>query len=78
MRFSIVFDDNGTTLAATEGDQEADVPVPGPGENIRQFDIPNDIGDAELRQTVERVLTDMDASAPTDLPARRGAEDGPH
>jgi hypothetical protein len=77
MRFSIVFDDNGTTLAATEGDEEADVPER-PGENIRHFDIADDIGDAELRQTVERVLTDMDASALTHLPARMEAEDGPH
>jgi hypothetical protein len=77
MRFSIVFDDDGTTLAATEGDEKADVPER-PGENIRYFDIPDDIGDAELRQTVERVLTDMDASALTHLPARTEAEDGPH
>ena len=77
MRFSIVFDDNGTTLAATEGDQKADLPV-GPGENIRHFDIPDDLGDGELRQTVERVLTDMDARALTHLPARREGADGPH
>jgi hypothetical protein len=76
MRFSIVFDDNGTTLAATEGDQEADLPV-GPGENIRYFDIPDDLGDGELRQTVERVLTDMDTSAPTHSPAGPEAADGP-
>ena len=76
MRFSIVFDDNGTTLAATEGDQESDVPER-PGENIRYFDIPDDLGDAELRQTVERVFTDMDPSAPTHSPARRKAADGP-
>jgi hypothetical protein len=78
MRFSIVFDDNGTTLAASEGGEEADVPLRGPGENIRYFDIPDDTGDAELHQTVERVLTDMDASALAHLPTRREAEDGPH
>jgi hypothetical protein len=77
MRFSIVFDDNGTTLAATEGDEGAEVPER-PGENIRNFDIADDIGDAELRQTVERVLTDMDASALTHSPARGEPEDGPH
>ncbi|HEY6381953.1 MAG TPA: hypothetical protein VIY07_09140 [Pseudolabrys sp.] len=77
MRLSIVFDDNGTIMAASAGDEEADVPVPGPGENIRSFDIPDEIGDAELHQTVERVLTDTDASALMHLPARRETEDGP-
>ena len=46
MRFSIVFDDAGTTPDATEGDEEADVPVRGPGEDIRSFDIPDEIGNA--------------------------------
>jgi hypothetical protein len=68
MRFSIVFDDNGTTLAATGGDEAADVLTRGS----------NDMSDAEPHPTVERVLIDMDANALTHLPARREAEDGPH
>lgn len=39
MRFSIVIDDNETILAATAGDEDADAPVPGPGESIGYFDI---------------------------------------
>jgi hypothetical protein len=77
MRFSIVFDDNGTTLAASEGDEKADGPER-PGENIRYFDIPDDLSDGELRQTVERVLTDMDPSARPIHGLEREAEDGPH
>ena len=61
MRLSIVFDDNGTITAASAGDEEADLPVPGPGKNIGYLDIPDDTRDAELHQTVERVLIDMDA-----------------
>lgn len=68
MRFSIVSDDNGTTPAATGGDEKADVLTRGP----------NDTGEAELHQTVERVLIDMHANALRHLPARREAEDGPH
>jgi hypothetical protein len=68
MRFSIVFDDNATTLAATSRDEEADVLTRGS----------TDTGDAEPHHTVERVPIDMHANAPTHLPARREAEDGPH
>ena len=67
MRFSIVFDDNATTLAATGRDEEADVLTRGS----------TDTGDAEPHQTVERVLIDMHTNAPRHLPARREAEDGP-
>ena len=54
MRFSIVIDDNETIFAATAGDEDADAPVPGPGESMGYFDIPGDMEDAEPHQTVER------------------------
>jgi hypothetical protein len=46
MRFSIVYDDNGTILSASEGDDVTDLPVPGPGENVADLDIPDDLPDA--------------------------------
>lgn len=57
MRFSIVIDDNETILAATAGDEDADAPVPGPGESIGYFDIPGDMEDGELHQSVDRSRT---------------------
>jgi hypothetical protein len=77
MRFSIVFDDNGTILAASIHGEEPDGPMPGP--NVRQghFEISDDLPDAELQQTVERVLIDMDTRKLTHLPAQKETEDGP-
>ena len=56
MRFSIVFDDNGTILAASVGDEEANNAARGPGVSSGCFDISDDLPDAELHQTVERLL----------------------
>jgi hypothetical protein len=61
MRFSIVFDDNGTILAASlacEGDIE---PLSGPGENAAEVELPDDMAEAELKDSVERLFLNMDA-----------------
>jgi hypothetical protein len=75
MRFSIVFDDNGTLLAASEGGEEATNTVRGPGVSSACFDISDDLPDAELPQTVERLLIGMDASKLGQLPARKEEAD---
>jgi hypothetical protein len=75
MRFSIVFDDNGTILAASEGGEEADKPVPGPGVSRGYFEISDDLPEAELHQNVERLLIDLDASKLMQSPARGEADD---
>jgi hypothetical protein len=77
MRFSIVFDDNGTVLAASVGSEEAAKPTPGPGVNRGYFDITDDLSDTELHETVERLLIDMDAKKLTQSPRRKEAEDDP-
>jgi hypothetical protein len=59
MRFSIVYDDNGTLLAASLGGDDAAKPVSRAGENIADFDIPDQLADAELHQAVERLLLDI-------------------
>jgi hypothetical protein len=59
MRFGIVYDDNGVILAASVSGDAAD-PVPGPGMSNGQFNVPDDMPEAEQRQVVERVLIDMD------------------
>ena len=78
MRFSIVFDDNGANLCASEGDDVTDRPAPGPGENIADFDIPNDPSGAGLQEAIERVLVDVDATRLGPRTAQKSAEDGPN
>jgi hypothetical protein len=73
MRFSIVYDDNGTILSASEEDYVTDGPLPGPGENVAHFDIPDDLPDAGLHEAVERLLVDVD---PRKLTRRTGSKGG--
>jgi hypothetical protein len=61
MRLSIVFDDNGTVLAASAS-EEAHRPTPSPGVSTGYFDISDDAPEVELPQTVERLLADLDPS----------------
>jgi hypothetical protein len=75
MRFSIAFDDNGTILGASVGGDEADDPVPAPGVTRGYVDISDDVPDAALPQTVERLLIDMDTSKLEQLPTQRRADD---
>jgi hypothetical protein len=75
MRFSIIFDDNGTILAASEGGGEIGKPRPGPGVSRGYFDISDDLPEAELHQIVERLLVDLDTSELTQPPARGEADD---
>ena len=75
MRLSIVFDDNGTFLAASEDGEEVDKPAPGPGVSRDYVDISDDLPDAERHQTVERLLVDLDASELRQSPARGEAND---
>jgi hypothetical protein len=77
MRFSIVFDDNGTILDASVGSEDAAKPTPGPGVNRGCFDIADDLSDTELHETVEHLLIDMDAKRLTQSPRRKEAEDDP-
>ena len=61
MRFSIVCDDNGTILAASQGEDEADEPVGHPGENTADFGVLDHLAEDELHEAVERVSLDLDA-----------------
>jgi hypothetical protein len=73
MRFSIVYDDNGTILSASEGDDVTDRPSPGLGENVADFDVPDDLHGVGLREAVESVLAAMDA---TNLAQRTAQKEG--
>ena len=75
MKFSIVFDDNGTILAASAGDEKANEPASRRGVNSSYFDIPDDIPDSELQQAVECALIDLNMKKHT--VARKEADDGP-
>jgi hypothetical protein len=75
MRLSIVFDDNGTILGASVGDDEADRPTLDPGVNSRYLDISDGLPDDELQQAVESALIDLDVKKHT--AARKEADDGP-
>jgi hypothetical protein len=61
MRFSIVCDDNGTILAASQGEDEAETPVGHPGENTADFGVPDHLAEDELHEAVERLFLDLDA-----------------
>jgi hypothetical protein len=71
MRISIVFDNNGTILAAWSDAEKADETALGPGESSGYVDIPDGMPDAELHQAVERLLVDIDASALKARPGRK-------
>lgn len=75
MRLSIVFDDNGTILAASQGNADRIKPPPGPGVNTGYFDISDDLSDTQLHETVERLLIEIDAKKLTPSPHRKEAED---
>jgi hypothetical protein len=60
MRLSIVYDDNGTILSASLDDEKTRKPVFGPGASIADFDVLDHLADEELRETVERLLVEMD------------------
>jgi hypothetical protein len=75
MRFSIVFDDNGTILAASVDGEGADTAILGPGVSSGCFDISGDLPDAELQETVERLLIDMDVTKFAQVSARKEADD---
>jgi hypothetical protein len=75
MRLSIVFDDNGTILAVSEGGEEIDKPMPSLGVSRGYFEISDDLPEAELHQTVERLLVDLDASELTQSPAGGEADE---
>ena len=70
MRLSIVFDDNGTVLAASAS-EEAYRPTPGPGVSTRCFDISDDLPEVELPQTIERLPADLDPSKLRRVPLER-------
>jgi hypothetical protein len=75
MRFSLVFDDDGTILAASVDGAEIDKPKPGPGVSKVYFDISSDEPDVELNHTVERMLVDLDARELKQSTDRRDADD---
>jgi hypothetical protein len=75
MRFSIVFDDNGTILAASAGDDAAAKLTLGPGVSSDYFDISDALPDDELQQVVESALINLDVKKQT--AARKEADDGP-
>jgi hypothetical protein len=77
MRFSIVFDDNGTILAASQGNEDPTKPPPRRDVNGGHFDISDDLSDTQLHETVERLLVDMDAKKLAPSPHRKEAEDDP-
>jgi hypothetical protein len=60
MRFSIVFDDNGTILAASLAGEEVNKMASGPGENATEVDLLDDMAEAELKESAERLFLNMD------------------
>jgi hypothetical protein len=75
MRFSIVFDENGTILNASLDGEEKDNSIADPSIGRGYFEISDDLPDAELNKTVERLLIDLDARKLEQSPARGEAHD---
>jgi hypothetical protein len=59
MRFSIVYDENGTILAAAIDGENANK-LPRSGASVAHLDIPEQSAYGELRKTVEDLLLDID------------------
>jgi hypothetical protein len=76
MRLSIVYDENGVILAASLGREDPDKLGPGLTVTSGYVDLPDDMPDGELRQAVERQLSEMDPRNPKQSPARQGADYG--
>jgi hypothetical protein len=75
MRLSIVYDENGVILGASLGREDPD--KLGTGTVTSGYvDLPDDMPDGELRQAVERQLSEMDPRNPKQSPARQGADYG--
>jgi hypothetical protein len=75
MRFSIVFDDNGTILDASVDGEQKDTQMPGTGVSKGYVDISDDLPDVELNHTVERMLIELDAKKLEQSPDRGEADD---
>jgi hypothetical protein len=76
MRLSIVYDENGVILGASLGREDPDKLGPGLTVPSGSVDLPDDMPDGELRQAVERQLSEMDPRNPKQSPARQGADYG--
>jgi hypothetical protein len=61
MRLSIVCDDNGTILAASQGEDEADKPVGHPGDNTADFGVPDHLAEDDLHESRRTLFLDLDA-----------------
>jgi hypothetical protein len=76
MRLSIVYDENGVILAASLGREDPDKLRPGLTVTSSYVELPADLPDGELRQAVERQLSEMDPRNPKHRPARQEADYG--
>lgn len=74
MRFSIVFDDNGTIIDAAVDGEEKDKPMPRTGVSKGYVDVADDLPDLELNHTVERMLIDLDAKKLKQSPSEGEAD----
>jgi hypothetical protein len=61
MRLSIVYDDNGTILAAAEVGPGGDVVLPGAGEHTAEMDVPEQLAEAPPEELLERLQVDVKA-----------------
>ena len=76
MRFRIVYDENGVILAASLRHEDPQKLVPGLTVTSGYVDRPEDMTDGQLRQAVERQLSEMDPRSPNQRPARQEAPYG--
>ena len=76
MRFSIVFDDDNTILAASIDGDEPDKSILGSGVGSDCRDISDDVLAADLQETVARPPIDLVAKKSAQVHARKEAHDG--
>lgn len=76
MRLSIIYDENGVILAASLGREDPDKLRPGLIVTSSYVELPDDMPDGELRQAVERQLSEMDPRNPEQRHARQEADYG--
>jgi hypothetical protein len=61
MELSVVYDDEGTILAAAISGEDGDEPLPQPGESSGVYEVPDELSGGELHEVVQRLKIDVEA-----------------
>lgn len=61
MKLSVVYDNEGTILAAAISGDDGDEPLPQPGESSGVYEVPDELSGGELHEVAQRLKIDAQA-----------------